>query len=81
MHLCLGPMQLLTSFVDTCEVHIHFNIAGMIQQVCVVLTQKLIAQLMVSQEGPEHVLANYPALVGSLMPLLLMDSLDELLAR
>lgn len=35
---------------------------------------------MISLEGPEHVLAYYPALVGSLMPLLLMDSLDNLLA-
>ena len=80
-HLCLGPMQLNAFFIDTCEVHVHFKIAGMIQQVCVVLTQKLIAQLMISLEGPEHVLAYYPALVGSLMPLLLMDSLDVLLDR
>ena len=80
-HLCLGPMQLNAFFIDTCEVHVHFKIAGMIQQVCVVLTQKLIAQLMIGLEGPEHVLAYYPALVGSLMPLLLMVNLDILLPR
>lgn len=80
-HLCLGPMQLNAFFIDTCEVHVHFKIAGMIQQVCVVLTQKLIAQLMIGLEGPEHVLAYYSALVGSFEPLLLIESRDILLAR
>ena len=53
----------------------------MIQQFCVVLAQILLAQLMVGLEGPAYVFLQDVAHVGSLMALLLVDSLDELLAR
>ena len=79
--LCLGPMQLKARLFDSCEVHVDIECADMIQQVFVVLTQILLAQIMVALEGLALVDLQDVARVGSLMPLLLMVSLDTLLAR
>ena len=53
----------------------------MIQQFFVLLAQILLAQIMVGLEGLARVDLQDVARVGSLMALLLVDSLDELLAR
>ena len=78
--LCLGPMQLKARLFDSCEVHVDIECADMIQHFFVGLAQILLAQLMVGLEGLALVDFQDFARVGSLMPLLLMVSLDILLA-
>lgn len=76
LRLCLGPMQLYASLVDLCDIHVDFMSAGIINKAYVVLTQILLAQLMVGLEGLALVDALNLLHVGSLMALLLVDSLD-----
>ena len=69
-------MQLYASLVDLCDIHVDFMSAGIINQGYVVLTQILLAQLMVGLEGLALVFLQDVLHVGSLMALLLMESLD-----
>ena len=66
---------------DSCEVHVDIECADMIQKFFVVLAQILLAQLMIGLEGLARVDLQDVARVGSLMALLLVDSLDVLLDR
>ena len=81
LRLCLGPMQLYASLVDLCDIHVDFMSAGIINKAYVVLTQILLAQIMVGLEGLALVFLQDILRVGSFAPLLIIDSLDELLAR
>ena len=79
--LCLGSMQLKARLFDSCEVHVDIECADMIQHFFVVLAQILLAQIMVGLEGLALVFLQDVARVGSLMALLLVDSLDVLFDR
>ena len=74
-------MQLYASLVDLCDIHVDFMSAGIINKAYVVLTQILLAQIMVGLEGHALVFLQDVLRVGSFVPLLLIGSLDELLAR
>ena len=74
--LCLGPMQLKARLFDSCEVHVDIECADMIQHFFVGLAQILLAHLMVGLEGLALVDLQDVLHVGSLMALLLMESLD-----
>ena len=81
LRLCLGPMQLYASLVDLCDIHVDFMSAGIINKAYVVLTQILLAQIMVGLEGLALVFLQDVLRVGSFAPLLIIYSLDVLLDR